>query len=97
MGPSGNTYFINGVGLSGKAELPRALFARACLFCDLPEQSLRIGEFQHADPDAIGAVLSGDASGRQNESEITIIRQFGHIHARPLHGEGHPRPAYSVY
>lgn len=65
----------------GKQELPLELFARARLFCDLPEQSQRIGEFQHADPEAhltaIGAVLSGDAPGRQEESEITVFDSSG--------------------
>ncbi len=32
----------------GKQELPPTLFARARLFCDLPSQSVEIGEFQHA-------------------------------------------------
>ncbi|MFD2741171.1 ornithine cyclodeaminase family protein [Sulfitobacter aestuarii] len=31
----------------GKQELPSDLFPGARLFCDLPEQSMRIGEFQH--------------------------------------------------
>jgi len=72
----------------GKQELPSDLFPRARLFCDLPEQSLRIGEFQHAspeaDPTAIGAVLSGDAPGRQDESEITIFDSSG-ISLQDLH------------
>ena len=65
----------------GKQELPDDLFPRARLFCDLPEQSLRIGEFQHADPKApptaIGAVLSGNAEGRRNEREVTIFDSSG--------------------
>ncbi|TMV87701.1 ornithine cyclodeaminase family protein [Thioclava sp. BHET1] len=65
----------------GKQELPSDLFPRARLFCDLPEQSVRIGEFQHAGPEAtptaIGALLSGDAPGRQNEREITIFDSSG--------------------
>lgn len=65
----------------GKQELPRELFAHARLFCDLPEQSMRIGEFQHADPGAnptaIGAVLSGNAPGRQEKSEITVFDSSG--------------------
>jgi ornithine cyclodeaminase len=31
----------------GKHELPSELFSRASLFCDLPSQSLQIGELQH--------------------------------------------------
>ncbi|WP_337994700.1 hypothetical protein [Roseinatronobacter alkalisoli] len=65
----------------GKQELPDDLFPRARLFCDLPEQSVRIGEFQHADPKApptaIGAVLSGNAEGRLNEREVTIFDSSG--------------------
>lgn len=72
----------------GKQELPADLFPRARLFCDLPEQSVRTGEFQHADneatPTAIGAVLSGDAAGRQDESEITIFDSSG-ISLQDLH------------
>ena len=72
----------------GKQELPAEIFTHASLFCDLPEQSLRIGELQHADPEApptaIGAVLSGNAPGRQNESEITIFDSSG-ISLQDLH------------
>jgi ornithine cyclodeaminase len=72
----------------GKQELPSDLFPHARLFCDLPEQSMRIGEFQHASPlaapTAIGAVLSGDAPGRQDESEITIFDSSG-ISLQDLH------------
>lgn len=72
----------------GKQELPVDIFRDARLFCDLPEQSLRIGEFQHtgpeATPTAIGAVLSGDASGRGHASEITIFDSSG-ISLQDLH------------
>lgn len=72
----------------GKQELPSDLFRRAHLFCDLPEQSVRIGEFQHAGPEAIptaiGAVLSGEAPGRQNEREIRIFDSSG-ISLQDLH------------
>lgn len=65
----------------GKQELPPTLFTRARLFCDLPDQSARIGEFQHAAKDAdltaIGAVLTGQAKGRQSEGEITIFDNSG--------------------
>lgn len=65
----------------GKQELPPDLFPRARLFCDLPEQSVRIGEFQHAAPGtpltAIGAVLSGAATGRQGVDDITVFDSSG--------------------
>jgi ornithine cyclodeaminase len=62
---------------TGKQELPPALFEHARLFCDLPEQSRVIGEFQHADPKArlvaIGEVLDGRAKGRQTPGDITVF------------------------
>ena len=72
----------------GKQELPPDVFRDARLFCDLPEQSVRIGEFQHAGPaatpTAIGSVLSGDALGRGHASEITIFDSSG-ISLQDLH------------
>jgi ornithine cyclodeaminase len=72
----------------GKQELPPSLVPRARLFCDLPDQSARIGEFQHAEPGtlltAIGAVLSGAAAGRQNDDEITVFDSSG-ISLQDLH------------
>ena len=72
----------------GKQELPPQLFARARLFCDLPDQSTRIGEFQHAPTDAkitaIGAVLTGAATGRQAREDITIFDSSG-ISLQDLH------------
>jgi ornithine cyclodeaminase len=51
------------------------------LFCDLPEQSRRIGEFQHADAKvqltAIGDVLSGKTRGRVSADDITIFDSSG--------------------
>ncbi|AZV76906.1 ornithine cyclodeaminase family protein [Parasedimentitalea marina] len=65
----------------GKQELPPELFAESRLFCDLPEQSARIGEFQHADSEtpltAIGAVLTDPAKGRQTSEETTIFDSSG--------------------
>lgn len=65
----------------GKQELPPDLFPRARLFCDLPEQSTRIGEFQHAATGtpltAIGAVLSGAADGRQGTDDVTVFDSSG--------------------
>ena len=70
-----------GSDATGKQELPPALFSRARLFCDLPEQSRRIGEFQHASPEhrieAIGSVLLGHVPGRTSEDEITIFDSSG--------------------
>ena len=72
----------------GKQELPADVFRDARLFCDLPEQSVRIGEFQHAGPEAtptaIGSVLSGDALGRGHADEITIFDSSG-ISLQDLH------------
>ena len=71
-----------------KQELPADVFRDARLFCDLPEQSVRIGEFQHAGPEAtptaIGSVLSGDALGRGHADEITIFDSSG-ISLQDLH------------
>jgi ornithine cyclodeaminase len=65
----------------GKQELPPALFAGARLFADLPAQSRRLGEFQHAAPDsevtAIGDVIAGRAEGRRTPEEITIFDSSG--------------------
>ncbi|SRR5690554_2208693 len=65
----------------GKQELPPELLSRARLFCDLPEQSRRIGEFQHAPEGAqltaIGAVLKGDAAGRETPDDVTIFDSSG--------------------
>ncbi|WP_236304839.1 ornithine cyclodeaminase family protein [Dickeya zeae] len=65
----------------GKQELPVELLATGRLFCDLPVQSRRIGEFQHADDDktvfAIGDVLAGKISGREAASDITVFDSSG--------------------
>ena len=65
----------------GKQELPPKIFPQARLFCDLPEQSVRIGEFQHAFPEihlsAIGSVLTGALPGRQDSDEITVFDSSG--------------------
>lgn len=66
---------------TGKQELPAQLFDTAYLFCDLPEQSRRIGEFQHwkgaADPVALGEVLEGRAPGRRSDEDITVFDSSG--------------------
>jgi ornithine cyclodeaminase len=70
----------------GKQELPRDLLLRARLFCDLPDQSLSIGEFQHVKAEveaglipltAIGDVLAGRAKGRCNPDELTVFDSSG--------------------
>jgi ornithine cyclodeaminase len=70
-----------GSDATGKQELPPDLFHEAALFCDLPEQSRRIGEFQHADAKvqltAIGDVLNGKAAGRVSADQITIFDSSG--------------------
>ncbi len=66
---------------TGKQELPSELFEDARLFCDLPEQSRRIGEFQHAAAElavaAIGDVLEGHAPGRNSTLDVTIFDSSG--------------------
>lgn len=69
-----------GADAQGKQELPTGLYARASLFCDLPDQSLAIGELQHAvraDPTPLGAVLTGEAPGRRSSEEITVFDSSG--------------------
>ncbi|SEQ94419.1 ornithine cyclodeaminase family protein [Lentzea albida] len=69
-----------GVDGPGKQELPVALHDRAKLFCDLPEQSTTIGEFQHAPsaaPVALGAVLAGTAPGRTSPEDVTVFDSSG--------------------
>lgn len=65
----------------GKQELPVGLYERAKLFCDLPEQSRVVGEFQHAPANAsltaIGQVLAGLAPGRTAPSDITVFDSSG--------------------
>lgn len=71
-----------GSDAAGKQEIPPALFDRAALFCDLPAQSLVIGDLQHYAGDrsrvvAIGDVLSGTRPGRTGEDEITFFDSSG--------------------
>ena len=70
----------------GKQELPPALFEEAKLFCDLPSQSVEIGEFQHVRGavergalalTAIGDVLEARASGRTGDEDITVFDSSG--------------------
>jgi ornithine cyclodeaminase len=70
----------------GKHELPTELLSRASLFCDLPSQSLQIGDFQHVRAaieagtlavTPIGDVLAGYAPGRRFDDEITVFDSSG--------------------
>lgn len=65
----------------GKQELPPQLFAQSRLFCDIPEQSARIGEYQHAETGlpltAIGSVLTNTTEGRRTVAETTIFDSSG--------------------
>ena len=78
---------------AGKQELDPALLERAELFCDLPAQSVAIGEFQHVAAQiatgavaltAIGRVLMGQAQGRSSEQSITVFDSSG-ISLQDLH------------
>ncbi len=70
----------------GKHELPVALLRRARLFCDLPSQSVQIGDFQHVREDIeagkleltqIGNVITARAPGRLSDEEITVYDSSG--------------------
>jgi ornithine cyclodeaminase len=70
----------------GKHELPTELLSRARLFCDLPSQSLQIGDFQHARAaieagalavTPIGDVIAGHVPGRRFDDEITVFDSSG--------------------
>jgi ornithine cyclodeaminase/alanine dehydrogenase-like protein (mu-crystallin family) len=72
-----------GADAKGKQELPPALLERARLFCDLPEQSRILGEFQHASERAqaglraLGDVLRTGEGGRTDPEEITVFDSSG--------------------
>jgi ornithine cyclodeaminase len=70
----------------GKQELPTELFSKASLFCDLPSQSVQIGDFQHVREEIgagtlhvtpIGDVIEGRAPGRRSDEEITVFDSSG--------------------
>ncbi|NDW06584.1 ornithine cyclodeaminase family protein [Jiella pacifica] len=70
----------------GKHELPNELMSKASLFCDLPSQSLQIGDFQHVREEIeagrltvspIGDVVEGQAPGRRSNDEITVFDSSG--------------------
>lgn len=75
-----------GADAPGKQEVPPALLRRASLFCDLPAQSVAIGELQSVAADiaegrlaltALGEVLAGRAAGRVSADEITVFDSSG--------------------
>ncbi|MFF7171398.1 ornithine cyclodeaminase family protein [Streptomyces pseudovenezuelae] len=70
-----------GADAPGKRELPPELFARARVFCDLPEQARRMGECGQAPADTVltplAEVLTGRAEGRTDDSEITLFDSSG--------------------
>lgn len=70
----------------GKQEIDPGLLRLAQLFCDLPAQSVKIGEFQHVATEigtgevgltALGHVLTGEAPGRSASEAITIFDSSG--------------------
>ena len=70
----------------GKAEIAVAELARARIFADDWEQASHNGELVHAveagaleraDVTELGAVLAGDAKGRQSDDEITVFDSTG--------------------
>jgi ornithine cyclodeaminase len=75
-----------GADQPGKQELAADLVAQGKLFTDRIDQSISIGEFQHAvqagliaasDITPLGLVLSGAAPGRTDPSQITIFDSSG--------------------
>ncbi len=75
-----------GSDAKGKQEMPPSLLLKSRLFCDLPAQSLVIGEFQHVADyvvegrlplTPIGAVLAGVAPGRLSDDDITVFDSSG--------------------
>jgi ornithine cyclodeaminase len=69
-----------GADAQGKQELPPDLYDSAALFCDISDQSVTIGEFQHASgaaPVPLGTVLAGNAAGRRSPEDITVFDSSG--------------------
>ena len=76
-----------GCDTKGKQELDPALVAASALFVDEAEQSISIGEFQHAYASglitmeslrgSIGQVIEGHCDGRRDANEITIFDGTG--------------------
>ncbi len=71
----------------GKHELDTAILKRVSLFADYPQQSIIIGEFQHAYDDgliksaneicALGLVTLGKSPGRISATQITVFDSSG--------------------
>ncbi len=71
----------------GKHELDTAIVKRSSLFADYPQQSVIIGEFQHAYADglinsvndicALGLVTLGRSPGRISDTQITVFDSSG--------------------
>ena len=71
----------------GKHELDTAIVKRVSLFADYPQQSIIIGEFQHAYHDgliksvddicALGLVTLGKSPGRISDTQITVFDSSG--------------------
>jgi ornithine cyclodeaminase/alanine dehydrogenase-like protein (mu-crystallin family) len=77
---------LMGADSPGKAEATSGALLRSRLFCDDWEQASHGGELAHAveaglvaraDVVNIGAVLAGDASGRQSDDDITLFDSTG--------------------
>ncbi|GAB4270138.1 MAG: ornithine cyclodeaminase family protein [Pararhodobacter sp.] len=75
-----------GTDTAGKQEIEPALLARARVFTDEVEQSVTLGEAQHAvaagliragDITPIGSVITGKAPGRRSDDEITLFDGTG--------------------
>ncbi|MFJ9818415.1 ornithine cyclodeaminase family protein [Streptomyces sp. NPDC101151] len=70
-----------GADAPGKRELDPQLFSLARVFCDLPEQARRMGESQHAPEGTVltplGEVLTGRATGRHDDGDITVFDSSG--------------------
>lgn len=75
-----------GADTVGKQELESSLVARAKPFGDVQEQSVTLGEFQHAfaegivdksDIVSIGSVMTGEDPGRVSDTDITIFDSTG--------------------
>ncbi len=70
----------------GKHELPTELLLKADLFCDLPLQSITIGDYQHIRDQVtngeiaitpIGDVITKKAPGRTSDEAITVFDSSG--------------------
>lgn len=76
-----------GADAQGKNELDTAILKRPRLIAEYPQQSVKIGEFQHArreglinsadDVCALGLVTPGQSPGRTSESELTVFDSSG--------------------